>query len=325
MARREEAIAERLREAQGRKQAAEAEAQRHREAREALEAQRERLLARARDAADDLRRALEKELRRETGEARERWRGELAREQAAFLHDVRHRAAEQFEVLARQALADLASAELESQMARVLVERLGDLDAGHRDMLKQASAAGEPVRVRSAFELPSAVKRSTDGQIYLSPELFQKGMLPAVDVGRSVSRVGGKAQLPAYRAVAGELRLSYAQYEELQTFARFGTRLDPETRRRLERGKRVREVLRQSQYAPLRVSAQISVLLAATEGLFDALDVEAVADAEERVLAAVGDTLPELCAAIDAGEALGAKDRNRIVETARQALREGRG
>jgi F-type H+-transporting ATPase subunit alpha len=176
-----------------------------------------------------------------------------------------------------------------------------------------------------AAYIPTNLISITDGQVYLSPELFQKGVLPAVDVGRSVSRVGGKAQLPAYRAVAGALRLSYAQYEELETFARFGTRLDPETRRRLERGRRVREALRQSQYAPLAVSAQIATLLAATNGLFDALDVEAIADAEERVRAAVRDGLPELCDAVDAGEALGEKDRNRIVETARQGLRQGRG
>jgi F-type H+-transporting ATPase subunit alpha len=176
-----------------------------------------------------------------------------------------------------------------------------------------------------AAYIPTNLISITDGQVYLSPALFQKGMLPAVDVGRSVSRVGGKAQLPAYRAVAGELRLSYAQYEELETFARFGTRLDPETRHRLERGRRVREVLRQSQYEPLAVSAQIATLLAATEGLFDALGIEAIADAEERVRTAVRDLLPGVCDAIDAGEVLDGHDRNRIVETARQALREERG
>jgi F-type H+-transporting ATPase subunit alpha len=176
-----------------------------------------------------------------------------------------------------------------------------------------------------AAYIPTNLISITDGQIYLSPGLFQKGMLPAVDVGRSVSRVGGKAQLPAYRSVAGPLRLSYAQYEELETFARFGTRLDPETRRRLERGRRVREVLRQPQYEPLAVSAQIATLLAATEGLFDDLDVETIAHAEERVRGAVRDGLPEVCDAADAGEALDERDRNRIVETARQALREARG
>lgn len=84
-------------------------------------------------------------------------------------------------------------------------------------------------------------------------------------------------------------------------------------------------MLRQSQYEPLAVSAQIATLLAATEGLFDAVDVEAIADAEERVRAAVRDGLPEVCDAIDAGEALGETDRNRIVEMARQAPRDGRG
>jgi F-type H+-transporting ATPase subunit alpha len=176
-----------------------------------------------------------------------------------------------------------------------------------------------------AAYIPTNLISITDGQVYLSPDFFQKGMLPAVDVGRSVSRVGGKAQLPAYRTVAGELRLSYAQYEELETFARFGTRLDPETRRRLERGRRVRAVLRQSQYEPLAVSAQIAALLAATEGLFDPLDIETIADAEACVRAAVRDGLAELCDAIDAGEALGDRNRNRMVETARQALREERG
>jgi F-type H+-transporting ATPase subunit alpha len=176
-----------------------------------------------------------------------------------------------------------------------------------------------------AAYIPTNLISITDGQVYLSPDLFQKGMLPAVDVGRSVSRVGGKAQLAAYRSVAGELRLSYAQYEELETFARFGTRLDPETRRRLERGRRVRAVLRQAQYEPLVVSAQLAALVAATQGLLDSIDVDDIAEAEERVRAAVRDHLSQLCDMIDAGEAIDEKDRNRIVERARQALQEWRG
>ena len=91
--------------------------------------------------------------------------------------------------------------------------------------------------------IPTNLISITDGQIYLSPNLFQKGILPAVDVGKSVSRVGGKTQLAAYRAVAGDLRLSYSQFEELEAFARFGTRLDEDTQRTLERGRRVREIL----------------------------------------------------------------------------------
>jgi F-type H+-transporting ATPase subunit b len=166
IARREEAIAERLREAEQRGKDAEAEARHHREAREALEAQRERLQARAREEAEDLRQTLEKDLRREIDELRERWRAELEREQALFLRDIRRHAAEQFEALARRALADLASAELEAQIARVLIERLGDLDGEPRAALVQATEAGEPVRVRSAFELPATVKRSITSALH---------------------------------------------------------------------------------------------------------------------------------------------------------------
>jgi F-type H+/Na+-transporting ATPase subunit alpha len=104
--------------------------------------------------------------------------------------------------------------------------------------------------------IPTNLISITDGQIYLSPDLFQKGVLPAVNVGLSVSRVGGKTQLPAYRAVAADLRLSYSQFEELEAFARFGTRLDEDTRRTLARGERVREVLKQPQYATLPAAAR---------------------------------------------------------------------
>jgi F-type H+/Na+-transporting ATPase subunit alpha len=93
--------------------------------------------------------------------------------------------------------------------------------------------------------IPTNLISITDGQIYLSPELFQRNHLPAIDVGKSVSRVGGKTQLPAYRTVTGDLRLSYAQFEELEMFARFGTRLDEKTRDTIERGRRVRKVLTQ--------------------------------------------------------------------------------
>ncbi|MFP4538770.1 MAG: F0F1 ATP synthase subunit alpha, partial [Dichotomicrobium sp.] len=93
--------------------------------------------------------------------------------------------------------------------------------------------------------IPTNLISITDGQIYVSPELFRAGMIPAIDIGNSVSRVGGDAQLPAYRAVVGDLKLAYAQFEELEAFSRFGSRLDEDTRQQLERGRRVREVLKQ--------------------------------------------------------------------------------
>jgi F-type H+-transporting ATPase subunit b len=166
MARREEAIVERLRQAERQKADAETEARQHREAREALEARRARLQARAREEAEDLRQTLEKELRHEIDELRERWRGELEREQTAFLRDVRRHAAEQFEALARRALGDLASAELEAQMTRRLIERLGALDGERRAALADATQTGEPVHVRSAFDLPATLKRSLTAALH---------------------------------------------------------------------------------------------------------------------------------------------------------------
>jgi F-type H+-transporting ATPase subunit alpha len=168
--------------------------------------------------------------------------------------------------------------------------------------------------------IPTNLISITDGQIYLSPELFRKGNLPAVDVGKSVSRVGGKTQLGAYRAVAGDLRLSYSQFEELEAFSRFGTRLDEDTRRTLERGRRVREVLKQPQYKPLPVSEQIAVLVAVSKGAFDDLPPERIADAEKGIRSAVTNQLPELCERIERGEDLGDNDLEELLGAAKGAL-----
>lgn len=168
--------------------------------------------------------------------------------------------------------------------------------------------------------IPTNLISITDGQIYLSPDLFQKGILPAVEVGRSVSRVGGKAQLPAYRAVAGNLRLSYSQFQELEAFARFGTRLDEATRRTLERGKRVREVFKQPQYQPMLAAEQIAVLLALNEGVFDDLSLEEMPQAQQAIREKVTTELRELCTGILGGENLSEGDCQALLDVARKAL-----
>jgi len=168
--------------------------------------------------------------------------------------------------------------------------------------------------------IPTNIISITDGQIYLSPDLFQKGILPAVDVGRSVSRVGGKTQLPAYRAVAGSLRLSYSQFEELEKFARFSTRLDEQTRKTIERGRRVREVLKQDQYKPLTVPEQIAVLLSVTEGLFDTISVDKIAETEQKILSAVTAELPDIGLKIENAEQLGDEDKKMIIDAVQDAM-----
>lgn len=168
--------------------------------------------------------------------------------------------------------------------------------------------------------VPTNLISITDGQIYLSPKLFQKGLLPAVDVGESVSRVGGKAQLPAYRAVAGDLRLAYSQFEELEVFSRFGTHLEQETRNQLERGRRVREVLKQSRNAPLPVAEQIILLLAVTEGLFDPMPVTEIRSVGRDLQTAVQNRLPDLCQKIQAGVKLEDESRSQLVDLARNVI-----
>ena len=171
----------------------------------------------------------------------------------------------------------------------------------------------------SAF-IPTNLISITDGQIYLSPSLFELGIMPAVDVGKSVSRVGGKAQRAAYRAVAGDLKLAYAQFEELETFARFGARLDDNTRKSIEHGRRIRACLKQSEFAPVPVPAQIAILLALTAGLFDVVPLTQMMDAEHAVETATSDVAAEVKQRLVTAEKLSDEDRNAIIDIARQAL-----
>ena len=168
--------------------------------------------------------------------------------------------------------------------------------------------------------IPTNLISITDGQIYLSPSLFELGVLPAIDVGKSVSRVGGKAQRAAYRAVAGDLKLAYAQFEELETFARFGARLDENTRKIIEHGRRIRACLKQAECAPVSVPAQIAVLLALTAELFDGVTFDQMRDAEHAVQKAAANIPAEVCARFENADKLSDEDRNMIIEITRQAL-----
>ncbi len=165
------------------------------------------------------------------------------------------------------------------------------------DALKGGSLTALPIIETEAQNIsayiPTNLISITDGQIYLSPKLFELGILPAVDVGKSVSRVGGKAQLPAYRSVTGNLKLAYAQFEELENYARFGTRLDEHTRTTIEHGKRIRNWLKQNELHPLSVIQQLVELLALTGSLFDTVPIEKMKDAAAVLL--------QTCTTLDAG------------------------
>ncbi|SOB77107.1 F-type H+-transporting ATPase subunit alpha [Marinobacter sp. LV10R510-11A] len=168
--------------------------------------------------------------------------------------------------------------------------------------------------------IPTNLISITDGQIYLSPRLVRKNQFPAVDLGLSVSRVGGKAQSRALREVAGNLRVTLSQFEELEDFARFGTRLDDTTRARLTRGAAVRTALRQAERDPMPAAEQLAVLIAAMEGLFDTLSEQQLTDAMARIRAAASKQLQFIDERISENKGLSKEDRERIITTARNAL-----
>src|SRR5690606_4892577 len=168
-----------------------------------------------------------------------------------------------------------------------------------------------------AAYIPTNLISITDGQIYLAPDLFRKGVLPAVHAGLSVSRVGGRTQLPAYRAIASDLRLAYAQFEELESFARFATRLDEHTRRTLARGRRIREVFKQPPHATLSAPDQIVILLALDAGVFDDVSLDHIAEAEATVSEAVRVGRPDIAQAIARGERLSDGARDALVDLMR--------
>jgi F-type H+/Na+-transporting ATPase subunit alpha len=162
-----------------------------------------------------------------------------------------------------------------------LLERAAKMNASHGG----GSLTALPIIETQAGDLsayiPTNVISITDGQIFLESDLFHQGVRPAINVGNSVSRVGGSAQIRAMRQVAGSLRLDLAQYRELAAFAQFGSDLDKATQAQLNRGRRLVEILKQPQYQPLAVEKQVAIIYAATKGFIDSVAIEDVRRYEE--------------------------------------------
>ena len=132
--------------------------------------------------------------------------------------------------------------------------------------------------------IPTNVISITDGQIYLDADLFNSGIRPAIDVGISVSRVGGSAQIKAMKGVAGTLRIDLSQYRELEAFSKFGSDLDPATQRQLRRGERLVEILKQDQYDPMPVEQQVTIMYVAVEGMLDEVPLDKIGEFERELL-----------------------------------------
>ena len=168
--------------------------------------------------------------------------------------------------------------------------------------------------------IPTNIISITDGQIYLSSPMFQKGILPAIDTGRSVSRVGGDAQLPAYSSLVGPLKLSFSQFEELESFAKFRSSLDKETERQLKRGRSIRAVMQQKQFSPVPVVDQIAVLLATIEGLLDDVPDHLRDDAYDAISMVMKTDKKDLAEAILKREKLSPEKKKELLDAFRAAL-----
>jgi F-type H+-transporting ATPase subunit alpha len=176
--------------------------------------------------------------------------------------------------------------------------RLLERSAKLNDELGAGSLTALPIIETQAGDvsayIPTNVISITDGQIYLEPSLFFAGVRPAINVGLSVSRVGGAAQVKAMKQVAGSLRLDLAQYRELEAFAAFGSDLDKATQRQLTRGARLVEILKQPQYKPLPIEKQVTILYAGTRGFLDKYPVSVLAKYEAGLFAFIADRYPQI-------------------------------
>ncbi|MGN0919667.1 MAG: F0F1 ATP synthase subunit alpha [Alphaproteobacteria bacterium] len=168
--------------------------------------------------------------------------------------------------------------------------------------------------------IPTNVISITDGQIYLSNSLYQKGQMPAIDTGRSVSRVGGAAQLPAYRELVGPLKLFYSQFEELESFSKFGVQMDADTSARLKRGTVIRLILQQRQYQLMPAAIQIAVFLAANEGLLDAVREDKILEAQEVIAEMMNNDFAHIISDIENRKKLTDLVREKMLKAFKKAL-----
>jgi F-type H+-transporting ATPase subunit alpha len=199
-----------------------------------------------------------------------------------------------------------------------LLERAAKLNKNHGGGSLTALPIIETQAGDVSAYIPTNVISITDGQIYLESDLFYQGVRPAINVGLSVSRVGGAAQIKAMKKVAGRLRLDVAQFRELQAFAQFASDLDPETRSKIERGKRIVEVLKQGQYQTMPVELQVIVLYAVTNGLMDEIEVEKISLFEQQLIAHIKAKHPGIIKKLETSGDLDKKTETELKEAIKE-------
>ncbi len=205
---------------------------------------------------------------------------------------------------------------LHSRLLERSVYLRDDLGGGSITSLPIIETEGENI---SAF-IPTNVISITDGQLYLSPVNFRKGLLPAIESGRSVSRVGSKAQLKAFKQSTGRIGIEYAQFSELEMFARFATKLDEETQKTINKGNLIREILKQGKGETVSTEGQVAVFLSLNNGLLDDIPLENVKEAEKEVIRLMQDNCKKMVEVIRANKKLSDDQIKEFLEKATNTL-----
>jgi F-type H+-transporting ATPase subunit alpha len=156
--------------------------------------------------------------------------------------------------------------------------------------------------------------------LYLSPSNFQKGLLPAIDVGKSVSRVGGKAQLKAFKQIAGRIGVEYSQFEELEMFSKFATKLDDETQKIINRGKLIRETLKQDRFKTVSTEGQIAIFMCINNGLLDGIELERITEIQNKIVTLASTCFKDICNTIRKNEKLSKEQIDAFLEEAKKLI-----
>lgn len=209
---------------------------------------------------------------------------------------------------------------LHSRLLERSINLKKELGGGSITSLPIIETEGENI---SAY-IPTNVISITDGQLYLSPSNFQKGLLPAIDVGKSVSRVGSKAQLKAYKQAAGRIGIEFSQFEELEMFSRFATKLDEQTQKTINRGKLIREILKQNKSNTISVEGQVAVFTCLNNNLFDGIPLEEVKFIENKIVELVENEFSDMVNTIRNNEKLSELQINTFLDKAKNVIEQNK-
>lgn len=201
---------------------------------------------------------------------------------------------------------------LHSRLLERSANLIDELGGGNITSLPIVETEGENI---SAY-IPTNVISITDGQLYLSPVNFQKGLLPAIDVGKSVSRVGGKAQLKAFKQIAGRIGIEYSQFEELEMFSRFATKLDDETQKTIDRGRLIREVLKQNKNDTVSTEGQVALFMCINNNVFDNISLDKIKRVEVDIISLMENKFPDIVNTIRANEKLSKEQIDEFLKSA---------